>query len=430
MLPQFQNSGGVNELLNTAEFILPLWDSGSGAVNTSLWRGTGSATFTRATTATTVNSAGQIISVASGVPRSYYDPTTLQYLGYLAEGARTNLCLRSQEFDNASWARVNLSVSVDSILAPNGDTSAETLTDDAVSGQHNTGCAGVTFSAATAYTFSVFLKAGTATWAQLRFDPGVPFPSGCFANFNLASGVVGTVGADASATIKAFPNGWYRCAVTSTADAGGGLYRAFVQLTNSTDAVIAVTYSGSGQSLYAWGAQLEAGSFPSTYIPTTTASVTRNADVLTYPFSGNGIDATGTVFAQIVPSGALGANAGFLQITDGTVNNQQQLQRTSAGVFLGVTVSGGVSTGVCTTATSLTPGSVSRAAYTYGANNFIACANAGTVATDVSGAVPTGLTTINVGFASGNTGWFGTLRNIRIWQTQFSAAQLQAITAG
>jgi hypothetical protein len=78
-----------------APFYLPLNDLGSGAVNTTLNRGTGSATFTRATTATTVNSAGLIISVGSGVARSYYDPTTLQYMGYVAESARTNLVLNS-----------------------------------------------------------------------------------------------------------------------------------------------------------------------------------------------------------------------------------------------------------------------------------------------------------------------------------------------
>jgi hypothetical protein len=72
-------------------FDLAFNDLGSGQVNITPLIGGVSPTFTRATTATTYNSAGMLISVGTGVPRSYYDPTTLEYKGYLTEGARTNL---------------------------------------------------------------------------------------------------------------------------------------------------------------------------------------------------------------------------------------------------------------------------------------------------------------------------------------------------
>src|SRR3990167_7774619 len=110
-------------------FILAANDLGAGEVDLVLARGTGSATFTRATTATTVDSAGTIVSVASGTARSWYNPTTLVYGGDLAEGARTKLGLQSEDF-NTTWVPSDATIAnVASPTSPYGTGTADSFTE-------------------------------------------------------------------------------------------------------------------------------------------------------------------------------------------------------------------------------------------------------------------------------------------------------------
>ena len=115
-------------------FALEFADLGAGVVDTTEAVTGATPTFTRATAATTVLSNGLIASVATGVARSYYDPTTLEYLGYLAEGARTNICLHSEAFDNAVWVKSNVTVTANDAVAPDGATTADLLTATAANG--------------------------------------------------------------------------------------------------------------------------------------------------------------------------------------------------------------------------------------------------------------------------------------------------------
>ena len=96
--------------------------------------GTGDLTFTRASTATRVNSSGLIESVASGVPRIDY----LNGCGQLLlEPQRTNVILRSQEFDNVSWAKVNTNVSANLTTSPDGTVNADKIIATSVSSTHS-----------------------------------------------------------------------------------------------------------------------------------------------------------------------------------------------------------------------------------------------------------------------------------------------------
>src|SRR3990167_8421863 len=112
-------------------FVLPLGDDGAGAVDlVPLLAGDATPTFTRATAATTVLSTGLIASVASCVARSWYDPTTLVYGGYLAEGARTNLCLQSEDLAT-TWTNTRSTESTNAAVAPDGATTADKIVSDA-----------------------------------------------------------------------------------------------------------------------------------------------------------------------------------------------------------------------------------------------------------------------------------------------------------
>ena len=194
-------------------------------------------------------------SAINSAPRFDHNPTTGESLGLLVEEARTNLLLRSEEFDNASWnsATGARTVTANSIAAPDGLTTADTVTADGTTAVHFVSQS-LTLTAVP-YVYSVFAKAGTNNFLQLRLFTGF---GGMWANFNLATGVVGTVGvllgATPTSSIQAYPNGWYRCTMVFTPTAATSSVAAYI-----VDSATA----GGGQpnslstSVYLWGAQLE-----------------------------------------------------------------------------------------------------------------------------------------------------------------------------
>jgi len=222
-------------------------------------------TFTRASSATFIDSAGTLQTAAVDVPR----------FDHAITASRTNLLLRSEEFDNASWNSIAgaRSITANAIASPDGTITADTVTADGTSATHFISQT-VTLAAIT-YTYSIYAKAGTNSFAQMRVFNAF---GGMFANFNLTTGVTGTVGnASGSAptsSIQALPNGWYRCSMvfTSVAATSSGIS---VIITSSAS-VGGGEINSLSTSVHLWGAQLEAGSTATEYIPTTTAPVTVN----------------------------------------------------------------------------------------------------------------------------------------------------------
>jgi hypothetical protein len=183
-----------------------------------------------------------------------------------------NLVLQSQTLDNASWANNTLTITANATAAPDGTTTAETLDDASSSGEHRIRQA-VAFTSGLTYVFSCYVKNVSRNYVQLYMDT-TAFPENCYANFDVATGVVGTRGAGAtSSSITAVGNGWYRCSFVGTADATGSSTVA-VKLVETSGATYDVTYTGSNKQVYAWGAQIElASSSPGKYVATTTAAV-------------------------------------------------------------------------------------------------------------------------------------------------------------
>lgn len=397
-------------------FMASFPDAGAGAVRTNLLFGTGSATFTRATTATTVNSAGLVVSVGTGVARSYYDPTTLAYLGYLAEGARTNICLQSEDFAT-TWSNNASSETINAAVAPDGNTTADKIVEDGTNAEHGM-LQSIVVVSATVYSFSIFAKAGERPRIAL-YEAST---TGAQATFDLSAGtVVGTAGGGSpSATIKAYPNGWYRCTLIMTAGASAG--QSFTtRVLRAVDAGV-TAYLGDGVSgLFQWGAQLEAGSFPSSYIPTTTVSVTRNADVLTYPSAGNVLGTAGTAYAEISLEGEAGALQSAIGGTTPIYLYNNGATPTNIQIFDGTATTAKSAGNLIT--------SVQKAASSWGTGKSVTSAGAvpGTGAFD--GDMNIGAA-IEIGSSGGGSfQLFGTIKNIMISQSQLTDAQLQALTA-
>jgi hypothetical protein len=227
-------------------------------------------------------------------------------VGLLCEEARTNLCLRSQEFDNAAWTNNALTVTANAATAPDGTATADTLDDASSSGEHRVRQS-ISFTSGTAYTVSCFVKNASRSYIQLFIETAA-FPDNCYANFDVATGVVGTKGAGAtSSSITDVGNGWYRCVMTATADATAASTVA-IKLTDSASATYDNTYTGSNKQVYAWGMQVEAGAFVTSPIYTGSASVTRAADnisLATSAFPYNSSAGAHTLYAHVTTLAAV-----------------------------------------------------------------------------------------------------------------------------
>ena len=168
--------------------------------------------------------------------------------GLLIEEQRTNLLLYSDQFDNAAWTKTRCSITANNATSPEGVANADKLVEDGTAASTHPVSQAVTVTAA-AQTASCYLKAAERTWAQINLTG----TANAFANFNLATGAIGTIGAAATATITAIANGWYRCTITSTTAAGANTFAIYPATGDNV-----ISYNGDGVSgLYVYGAQLE-----------------------------------------------------------------------------------------------------------------------------------------------------------------------------
>ena len=241
-------------------------------------------TYSRASSGTYFDSTGLLKSATTNQARFDHDPTTGESLGLLVEEARTNLVTYSEKFDK--WATSYVSVTANGISAPDGTTTADTVAADGTLNAH--WIYGVD-STTGPKTFSVFAKAATNNFIQLLFaGDGVPY-----ANFDLSAGVVGSIGSDSIASIQPLPNGWYRCSLSTSSTTATSPYLGII----SSATAFRAEANTLPPSVYLWGAQTEAGSFPTSYIPTP-ATFTSRASTATYYDSSGVIQTAGVDVAR------------------------------------------------------------------------------------------------------------------------------------
>jgi len=229
--------------------------------------GTNYVTFSRAQSAneaTYIGSDGLIKYAAADEARFDHDPETLESLGLLVEESRTNLLRYSEQFNNNTWNKSGVVVTaVNSTLAPDGTTTADTISNVlntfAWFGQN------LSLSNSLTYTLSFYVK-------PLTESKIIAIESGNGVNtLNLSTLTVTNFSGSAISQILPINNGWYRVSFSVSG------------ITNCPIIYIASVYGTApwnvNVSFAFWGAQLEAGSFPTSYIPTSGSTVTRAADV-------------------------------------------------------------------------------------------------------------------------------------------------------
>lgn len=339
-------------------------------------------TFARAgATATRVNASGFVESVPADTARFDFNPLTLACRGLLVEELRQNLAFPSEDFiDTSKWFRTQLaSVNQDVEVAPTNTQVADSIIENTASGTHLINC--VFTGAISSYALSVFAKKlSVGNARRLVIREGVQ--TGAQACFDLTAGtVVGTAGGGSpSASIQSFGNGWYRCVLVFN-NAASGTRNMQLAITRPTASSLD-TYTGDGVSgLALFGAQVEAGAFATNYIPTTSAAVTRNADVVTIAGLGS------------VPQGTF--------MVDATVQNGSTLL-TSGGVTFAATAS-----------------TAQKNAVAYDADSTLRSINSGAV-TVSAGA------TGGADITFGNGGHF---RALEFWDRKLLAAELQVASS-
>ena len=132
--------------------------------------------------------------------------------------AVANLLTCSENFDNGTWTKLDASISANAISAPDGTITAGKLIEAATSAVHPVLRDVSGLSDDTAYTFSVFAKAGERSWLSLQFRNKAN--NYFIAYFDLSTASIGTVQGGASAVINALDNGWYRCSIALTSGSG------------------------------------------------------------------------------------------------------------------------------------------------------------------------------------------------------------------
>ncbi len=319
-------------------------------------------TFTRASSATYIDSAGTLQTAAVDVPRFDHNPTTGESLGLLVEEQRTNLLLRSEEFDNASWnppAPSIATVTPNAQIAPNGTLTADTFA--TVSGTPAIFQA-VACLASTAYTWSFYVKLGTMAAADFRFAVRDD-TNGAF------------IAADIAPSITPVTTEWRRVTYTFTTPVGCVLVRPYPYRFSPA------TY---GTTVHLWGAQLEAGAFPTSYIlnVSTPLGVTRNADVASITTVGSNIR---SLFAQF-RSPASGTRP-VVSLDDNTAN--ERIEILTSGTDPKLLVTDGGSAVADLNGGTVTANVTARAAAAFDTNNYAFSVNGGASQLDSSGTLPT-----------------------------------------
>lgn len=411
----------------TPSFLLDFADLGAGEVSIVPSAPLGvSGTYTRATPATTVDASGLVVTVGSGVPRSWFDPSSLTYLGYLAEGQRTNLLVQSADTTNASWAKTDTTPTL-SGTGPDGVTNSANLLTEGSAGTASVS-QGYTASAAdVTNTISLFMKRGNHDWVRVVFFDTSAGANNITAWFNLATGAVGTVqnngvGAGGSATTKAYPDGWYRFTLSGIPNPANTDYSV---LTNSANADASGTRVANGTRLQ-WGAQAEHASFASSYIPTAAATVTKNIDVDQYPASM--ISASGnSVFIQWTPLHAPSGTI-FLWGTYVDANNYTALLHDGTNLIMRKRIGG--ANNDATIALAFTSGTTYKIGGSWGSAGVKVFLN-GVKGTDSANTTNAQIGTNQQIGTDGNgaNAPFAVNRRFASWPTQLPDAQLAGMTA-
>ena len=370
-------------------------------------------TVTRAlNTATRVNSNGYVETVNADLPRFDFDPVTKVCRGLLIEETRLNVIRQSQALNEAVWS-TNAVVGTNAVVSPDGTQNAETFTAtnlNATLSQTN----GITANSLP-YTSSLYIKYVSGT-PNVRLRLALVFGTAAVGHVVINSQTGAHVASTAPYTITDAGNGWWRVSVTVTNN--GSNSGASFQVYTTNDTV-------STNVIALYGAQLELGAFATSYIPTTTASLTRNADVVAMTGTNFSNWWQATTGAMTVRARQLSATSTrpWAYISDGTANNIISLRGnvTDPELYIKATTDQ-----VQIDAGTLAANASYGLSGAWNTNDCAAAFNGGAAGTDASATIPT-VDRMLIGSDGTNylSGW---AEKISYWPQRITNAETQAFS--
>jgi hypothetical protein len=370
------------------------------------------------------------------VPRLTYQNGGGGCPSLLLEKQSTNLFSYSEQFDNAYWSVVEVSVGANVTTSPDGTQNADSIIDNANSGRHII-YRELNGNLATTRTLSLYAKQNSLRYLFMSVTNAGD--SHCYsAIFDLQTGTVSATKTNGdgtlSASIQSVGNGYYRCIISGTMTSGTANFYPLIGtsdragFTGSLFSNNAPIYAGSGQSIYIWGAQVEESSYPTSYIPTTSASATRVADACSKTGISSLIGQTeGVAFIDFDFNGNY-SSGGIIPISlDGGAGNELYMWIQTNGTTLFEVYNSSTSQVAITGSI----GAVGRKkiAFAYKQNDFAVYLNGTQVGTDTSGTVPT-MSRLFVGkfYANDTYNINAGINQAILFKTRLTNAELASLT--
>lgn len=390
-------------------------------------------TFSRASQGSYFDGSGIMRYANNSVPRFDHDPLTGICKGLLIEPAVTFLDTYSEQFDNAAWTKRQATITPNAAIAPDGTMTADKLVEDSTaSNNHYVLSSTITIVESSVYCGSAYVEAKERQYVNIQLGNEL---GNAFATFNLATGSVISFG-NGALSYGIIPAGNGRYMIYVTASSSGTLGSLLVSICDASGNSV---YTGDGTSgLYIWGAKLYAGTGPTSYLPTTTAGVTRAADVCTVDLTKltrNGSPLwTGTEGTIVVgfntPASFLGDTKTIVQIDSGSdLNRVCGYFGVSGYVHASVTANGAQSFDVYKTP-AIQPSSSVIFAMSFSAIGASLAVNGSSVATGIPSAFPSGLKNLQIGHKANGLEYSGaTYRYVKIYNRRIADAYLPALSA-
>ena len=373
--------------------------------------GVGDFDFSRSGKATRINSQGLIEEVSNGQSRLNYPMIDGKVVGcphHILEPQRTNLLQYSEDFSNSYWYKDSISVT-SGFVSPDGTLNASKI----VGSGFLQGVINVV--ASNVYTYSVFWKKDTSSFIKFQVSSSGPDETITLNTKTLSFSSITNID---EYSVEEFGNGWYRLKITWTE-----------QDTEISGIRIICDESDANSSLYIWGAQVEQGSFPTSYIKTNGSAVTRSAETA----NGSGDAATfndseGVLMAEISALADDGTYRVF-GLSDGTASNRVILyyNPNSNNIELFISSGGAAQTTLSLTLTDIKL--LQKIAVKYKVNDIGLWINGFEVGIDTIATMPSGLNELAFDNGVSTENFYGNTKQIQYYNSALTDSELEQLTS-